>query len=219
MDIKTLVIYGSTARGDQTEASDVDMFAIYDGLHYKMIVKGKLNIAMYPVALAKKIMEGGSLFALHLKEEGLPIFNEELFESISSSFKYKENYSDDIDTATKLLHFICTENNNIQNKFLMNKRISWCVRTILISLSAEMRAPIFAKESLALKFSTELITHQDISTLIDLKSSKDDSKKLIPICQNFLSVYGVRVNGFMTHPFLRKSIKSLTNGNGTSFNY
>ncbi|HFS2635732.1 TPA: nucleotidyltransferase domain-containing protein, partial [Escherichia coli] len=104
MDIKSLVIYGSTARGDQTEASDVDMFAIYDGLHYKMIVKGKLNIAMYPVALAKKIMEGGSLFALHLKEEGLPIFNEELFESISSSFKYKENYSDDIDTATKLLH-------------------------------------------------------------------------------------------------------------------
>ncbi|MDV2100106.1 nucleotidyltransferase domain-containing protein [Serratia marcescens] len=219
MNIKSLAIYGSTARGEQTDTSDVDMFAIYDGLHYKMVVKGKLNIAMYPMALAEKIMEGGSLFALHLKEEGVSVFNEELFEKISSSFRYKENYSKDIDTATKLLQFICTDNKKIKNKFLMNKRVSWCVRTILISLSAEMRTPLFSKESLAMKFSTESITYQDISTLIALKSSQVDIKNTISICYNFLSVYGMRIDDLMTEPFLRKSIKNLTNGNDTLLNY
>lgn len=219
MGIESLVVYGSTARGEQTDTSDVDMFAIYDGLHYKMIVKGKINIAMYPIALANNIMRSGSLFALHLKEEGFPIFNEELFQTVTSSFKYKESYSKDIDTATKLLEFIYNENSTFQNKYLMNKRISWCVRTILMSRSAEMRTPLFSKNSLALEFSKNSITYNEISTLIDLKSSKETSQENMNICQKFLSTYGVKIDDLMTEPFLRKSIKNLTNGNETLLNY
>lgn len=209
MSIESLVIYGSTARGDQNETSDIDMFAIYSGEYYKMVVKGKLNVAMYPLHLAKKIMQKGGLFALHLKEEGVPLFNECLFNEICSDFNYKDSYSEEIDTATKILEFICDNHKHIKNKLLMNKRISWSVRTILISLSAELRKPVFSKNKLALIFSNDIVKEEDILKLIDLKSKTSYDKKIIKICMTFLTQFGMKLDNRISAPFLKKTIKRL----------
>lgn len=74
-------------------------------------------------------------------------FNPKIFDELKNEFQYKENYNIDIATAFYLANVILNEKDNISNWAVANKRISWCVRTILISISVENRKPVFSKES------------------------------------------------------------------------
>lgn len=212
MNIKSLAIYGSTARGERSSNSDVDCFAIYDESYYKMVVKGSVNIAFYPVSLAEKIMKEGSIFALHINKEAVPYFNEQLFSEVVSLFQYKAHYNYEIDTASKLLQFILKYEKKIKNKSLMNKRISWCVRTILISMSAMKREPIFSKDKLSQVFSNNLILEKELMQLIALKSSHVSEKKDLELVGKFLNAYSQEILSENNDKFLTKSMSRLISG-------
>ena len=47
MQLKALILFGSCARGDQQEDSDVDMLAIHDDKIYRIDEYGKLNFSLY----------------------------------------------------------------------------------------------------------------------------------------------------------------------------
>ena len=62
MAILSLALYGSRARGDFNNFSDIDLFAVTNEDHYKMIVDGSSNLACYPEKLALQRADSGDLF-------------------------------------------------------------------------------------------------------------------------------------------------------------
>ncbi len=65
-----MLLYGSLARGDADERSDIDILQLVDHPvdHYS---DGNLSVAAYSVRQLEVLCSGGSLFALHLVTEGL----------------------------------------------------------------------------------------------------------------------------------------------------
>lgn len=183
MAILTLSLYGSRARGDNTSSSDIDLFAITDEENYRMVVNGKANIACYPIELAVKRALDGDLFILHICEESKVIY-EDGFDMglVRESFKYKSDYSEDISKASDLAWFLISYFNKIQDVTLLNKRIAWCIRTILIAKSAELREPVFSTRELAERFH-----NPDIVFLIGAKDLSSPSDFLINKAASFLN--------------------------------
>lgn len=213
MNTKCLALYGSCARGDDTSQSDIDFFTIHDENEYRMLVKGRLNFAMYPMNKAIEIMQNGSLFALHIKCEGKPVLNAPLFNSLINNFKYKDSYKDEIITATILANFIVKNSKKIRNQKLMNKNLAWCIRTILIAKSAENRTPLFSKKLLSSAYHNEIISEEEVSSLIDLKSESKQIGSAIHLARKFIECHcpKISINNMTSgnHVFLERSIKRL----------
>jgi len=216
MNIQCFCVYGSNARGDADASSDVDCFGIHDEAKYRTVTHGNFNMVLYPLPLAKKIMLEGNLFALHLKQEAIPLSNQDLFHEITSLFKYKENYSYEIQSASMLLDFILKNEHKIFNKPLLNQRLSWCIRTILISKSAEERNPVFSKEKIAAKYNTTEIPKEDIINLINLKRRDVIKNDEIKILHKFQEKFSSKIQKNLRNKFVERTMFKLINGTGIS---
>lgn len=186
MAILALALYGSRARGDNSKKSDVDLFAITDDPEYRMLVNGNTNVACYPLSLALERAAEGDLFILHICSESKKIYESfgELNELIST-FRYKEDYILEISHASDLAWFLVDSAPDFRNFTLLNKRIAWCVRTILIAKSAQIKKPCFAASKLV-EFSG--VPHT--ANLIDGKNSTSFRPELIEKLIDFLNSIG-----------------------------
>ena len=186
MAILTLTIYGSRARGDYTSSSDIDLFAITDEDHYRMVVEGKTNLACYPKDLAEQRAMNGDLFILHICSEAKEIYGDGFyFNCLKNAFKYKPNYYHEKSNAAELAWFLIDLSSKFRNVLLLNKRIAWCVRTILIASAAESREPIFSKESLV-----EYSGNNLVGKLISLKDSSIFNRDCMSELEKFLISFG-----------------------------
>jgi predicted nucleotidyltransferase len=193
MPILSLIVYGSRAREDHSEVSDTDLFAITNDEHYEMIIEGTTNIACYPIAQAYSRAEGGDLFFMHIMLEAKAIYDPQgIFERIKKHFVKKDNYYTEISNASELGYALVAQADDVKDYYLLNKRLAWCLRTILIAKSAEIGKPTFSKEGLGALF-------QD-STLIDLISLKDCETYTTQAYPKFYSAfvkYGTRPSSTM----------------------
>ena len=109
------VLFGSCARGDSDERSDVDMFVLCDDLPFAEImdVRDKVadaldieesGISIYPLGSAREMARSGSAFVWHLKLEGKIVFsrNQEI-ESLLSSFERYGQCVEDLELYRSLL--------------------------------------------------------------------------------------------------------------------
>ncbi|HDZ8857654.1 TPA: nucleotidyltransferase domain-containing protein [Aeromonas dhakensis] len=187
MAILSLSIYGSRSRGDHSESSDIDLFAITDEDHYKMVVNGITNMACYPTFLALQRANEGDLFILHLCEEAKELYHSEIsLKQLKEAFKYKDNYCHEIMCASDLAWYLIDFKNEIRNPLLINKRIAWCVRTIIIAKSAERRKPVFSTKGLI-----EFSRIPEVYKLISLKDSISLNKDCISLLEGFLMSMGL----------------------------
>ncbi|WP_116866253.1 nucleotidyltransferase domain-containing protein [Pseudomonas syringae] len=197
MAILSLVVYGSRAREDHSGDSDTDLFAITDDDRYEMIVEGATNIACYPLAQAINRAEGGDLFFMHITLEAKAIYDPSgAFDKVRKSFVKKENYSSEISNASELGFALVAHANNIQDYYLLNKRLAWCLRTILIARSAERGCPTFSKEGLS-----EIFQDRDLIDLIALKDCENFSARAYPLFYSSFIKYGCRPNINMPSDF------------------
>ncbi len=170
MTISALALYGSRARKDHADTSDVDLFAISETGSYQMVVREKTNLAIYPLALAEKMALRGDLFMLHIVTEGKPIFDPlHIFKKLNSLFCYKKSYGSEIDHASELGWALIRLAAEIENFTIINRRIAWCVRTILIARSAEQQNPIFS--------SRELADFAEDGNVVRLIKNKDNNRR------------------------------------------
>lgn len=185
MAILALALYGSSARGDNNELSDVDLFAITDDDEYRMLVDGKINMACYPLPLALERAKDGDLFILHICTEAKEIyaFSGE-FQQLKTTYCYKETYSREIAHASDLAWFLVDTGSHFRNFTLLNKRIAWCVRTILIAKSAEIKTPCFAASDLSTFSGTP-----HTALLIDGKNSVIFRPELLEYLVVFLNIH------------------------------
>ncbi|PAW49523.1 nucleotidyltransferase [Pseudomonas moraviensis] len=197
MAILSLVVYGSRAREDYSVDSDTDLFAITDDERYEMIVEGTTNIACYPMAQAISRAEGGDLFFMHITLEAKAIYDPSgAFDKVRKSFAKKENYTSEISNASELGFALVAHAKNIQDYYLLNKRLAWCLRTILIARSAERGCPTFSKEGLS-----EFFHDRDLIDLIALKDCEIFSAKSYPLFYSAFIKYGCSPNIQMPSDF------------------
>ncbi|MCQ3024738.1 nucleotidyltransferase domain-containing protein [Pseudomonas tremae] len=209
MAILSLVVYGSRAREDHSVDSDTDLFAITDDERYEMIVEGSTNIACYPLAQAINRAEGGDLFFMHITLEAKAIYDPSgAFDKVRKSFVKKENYSSEISNASELGFALVAHAKNIQDYYLLNKRLAWCLRTILIARSAERGCPTFSKEGLS-----EIFQDRDLIDLIALKDCEGFSARAYPLFYSSFIKYGCRPNINMPSDFSDLMVYFLEHGN------
>ncbi|WP_158939780.1 nucleotidyltransferase domain-containing protein [Burkholderia sp. S171] len=150
MSILSLALYGSRARQDEVEGSDIDLFSISDDAQYRMIVHGNTNIASYPRQLAVERAEQGDLFMLHIVSESQTLYDpREYMNELKDAFNFRSNYDAEIKFASDIAWMLIDQSQVSNNFSFLNRRTAWCVRTILIAKAANKRFPIFSARGLA----------------------------------------------------------------------
>ncbi|RAS15832.1 nucleotidyltransferase domain-containing protein [Paraburkholderia bryophila] len=186
MAILALALYGSRAREDQQPDSDVDLFAVTDDSEYRMVVQANINMACYPRDLAIQRAESGDLFVLHIALEAKPLFDlSGEIDAICASFNYKDNYAQEICLASDLAWFLFGHAESFRDYTFYNRRVAWCVRTILIAKSAEMRRPVFAAKQLG-----EFSGSWEAFLLINAKSTGQFIPSYLDYLKKFLDRFG-----------------------------
>lgn len=186
MNVASLIIYGSCARGDNVVTSDVDLLSLTSEGEYRMIVQNKINLALYPKLNAFEMAKTGELFMLHIVREGRALIDFDAdFEKLKSNFQFKSSYATEISNATALGWALIQLGREVKNFALINKRIAWCVRTILIAKAAERKEAIFSAQALA-KFAND----PSIGNLIENKNSSINNQKIYKPFQEFLEKWG-----------------------------
>jgi predicted nucleotidyltransferase len=107
LDIEAVMLFGSTARGENDELSDLDILIIYndveimDLLEKKKRLSQQLNIpvswiSLYNLSTMKKMASQGSYFIWHLKKEGKLLYskNDEVSKIFSKLEPYKNMKND-----------------------------------------------------------------------------------------------------------------------------
>lgn len=186
MNIASLIVYGSCARGDNISTSDVDLLSLVSEGDYRMIVQNKINLALYPRTDAFEMARTGELFMLHIVREGRALIDFDAdFEKLKTEFQFKSSYEKEVEHATTLGWSLIQFGKNVKNFALVNKRIAWCVRTILIAKAAEEKEAIFATQALS-QFANDL----SVTNLIDNKNSSSSNLKIYRPFQEFLEIWG-----------------------------
>ncbi|HEF4840209.1 TPA: nucleotidyltransferase domain-containing protein [Burkholderia vietnamiensis] len=186
MAILSLVLYGSRARRDEDSASDIDLFAISDDLEYRMIVKGSANVASYPRTLALERATQGDLFMLHIVSESQTLYDPSgNIEQLKKEFTYRPSYDSEIQFASDIAWMLVDHAQSTDNFSFINRRIAWCVRTILIARAANLRVPIFSAKSLA-EFSGSQLT----LSLIKSKGYSGPRPESINELEDFIKQFG-----------------------------
>lgn len=183
-----MMLFGSAARGDGSTNSDTDVLCIKAAGKPDILKKGPMEIQFLPKEKLIKMAEDGDLFALHLAVEGKIIFDTDgIFSNFKEKLRVKNNYHAEIKAASDLGWYLLSFGQNKRNTSLVNKRIAWCVRTILISKLVEDGRFIFSPKGIAQNFPEKYI-----SKLIDLRRSMDKGDERFKNLGKFMGLYGTQ---------------------------
>ncbi|UPJ84678.1 nucleotidyltransferase domain-containing protein (plasmid) [Bradyrhizobium sp. 183] len=150
MPLWSMALFGSRARGDDDPQSDVDILFITDEEKPRLINSNRMSCSFYPSSHLLTKAKQGDLFVLHLVREAKVIYDDrDDFAAMSRAFRLKKSYDPVVEQASSLGRFMLRYSDGFDDAALVNRRIAWCVRTILIARAAEERKAIFAANALA----------------------------------------------------------------------
>lgn len=184
MTISSLVLFGSRAREDNDCRSDIDLLLITAEGNPRQVKTGSVSLSFYPLDVLLDKAKGGDLFVLHLIREGrLLTGSPDPMERIKKSFRQKPSYDKEIHSAVDLGWLISRFGSEFDDK-LVQRRISWCVRTILIAKSVQGGCPTFSSEKLNALFPSLAV--------VRLIRQKDEplSDETFPLLRDFLVEHG-----------------------------
>lgn len=182
----TVVLFGSAARGDNNETSDVDILVLKDSGYPQSIKKENIEIQVHTKSTMLQKAINGDLFALHIAMDGVVLSDpNNFFISFKEACRLKEDYREERREAFILGGYILSSWSDFKRVSFLNKRIAWCVRTILISLAVEERRLIFSPLGLQ-----EYAKPFDVEGLLNLRRSETVPDKLLPKFREFLNCYG-----------------------------
>lgn len=145
MPILALMLYGSYARGDVSQDSDIDILAVEDTGPIARREAGRTILSTYPLSAILKMSSTGSLFVWHLISEGIEIYDTSgVFSSIRAQFVLRSDYSPERKIAADVGWALLSQGAPTGTTSAV-KALLYSVRTIAISHLAERGIPAFSK--------------------------------------------------------------------------
>jgi predicted nucleotidyltransferase len=192
MTISAMLLYGSHARGDEDIFSDTDLLLISEDDRPQHVQKGHLSTSIYPLEDLLTRARQGDLFVCHIAREAKAIYDpSDQLGLLRQHFVLRASYEQEILHASDLGWFIVDFGRESHLQSLLNRRIAWCVRTILIAKSAELKRPVFSAAELA-----EFAQSGDVLRLIKNKETDRADPEALAMLRNFLLAFGsVRFQG------------------------
>ncbi|WP_105385215.1 anti-phage Hailong system nucleotidyltransferase HalB [Neorhizobium alkalisoli] len=188
MTISAMFLFGSHARGDEDIYSDTDLLLISQDDRPQHVQKGHLSTSIYPLEDLLKRARDGDLFVCHIAREAKAIYDpSDQLELLRQHFALRASYEREILLASDLGWFIIDFGYKSHLQSLLNRRIAWCVRTILIAKSAELKRPVFSAAELA-----AVAESSDVLKLIKNKETDRADPEAMAMLGKFLAAFGTR---------------------------
>lgn len=185
MNVHALLLFGSRARGDQSNNSDIDLLAITENENPTVTGPPKASLYHYSPSWLEAKAFDGDLFVWHLVSEALPIYDPtDRLGALNKQFRFKLNYDEQISNASDVAWMIVHCGDQLPPS-TTNRWLAWSVRTISIARAADQRKPAFSASALA-----EALQYPDISTLVAQKDVNAFSTDIGTALSNFLLAFG-----------------------------
>ena len=181
-DQNCVLLFGSLARGDSCEKSDIDILISAPLGRLASVKEGVAEVQHTPQETLLEMARRGDLFAIHLAYEAKVISDpSHFFQEFKAQMALRRDYSKERAWAFTLLSYLRINKDFEFKPELRNKRIAWCVRTVLISLLVERGRIIFSPSRLAQEFPDAFIDR-----LIGLRRESDSGTYLLDDTLAFL---------------------------------
>lgn len=204
------LLYGSMARGDSGEQSDVDLLISESSGKIYSERAGRVEVQYTPQDHLLKMASDGSLFTAHLVFEAKVVSDPDgFFMILKESFAARESYSVERDCALALAAYLMKRKLQGRQHAIKNKRIAWCVRTTLISLLAEQGHFVFSPIHLS-----EIYPNSSIQRLLSYRRSKEHQEDINQDIEWFLKEFQGDRYGAMSFAELRHEFKVRGNAVG-----
>ena len=106
-EILALVLFGSRARGDHDDRSDVDLLALAGHCGPTFSARPGVTISCYPLDHVLRRARSGDLFAFHLVAEGKVLYEREpVFNLVQRAFCFRSDYTREIEMASDVGWFL-----------------------------------------------------------------------------------------------------------------
>lgn len=149
MAVLAVALFGSRARGDHGPASDTDLLLLTDDPAPGKVVEGKLSLSFYPHGFLVERARAGDLFVAHIVLEAKPLHDpDDLLGQLRAAYVPAADLEEVIRQATDLGRFVLANWPALDAVGLVDRRIAWTVRTILIARIMRARGPNFATSDL-----------------------------------------------------------------------
>jgi predicted nucleotidyltransferase len=140
-----LFLYGSHARGDAQETSDVDILQVTP-THTAPYTVGRVNVTCYTLEQLLRLARQGGLFARHLIEEALPLADlHDVLGALRSAYVRPRDYDavkKEVCGCAPLLDVADSQFN--ENADGLSSLVSYLIRTYLYATAFDRQAKSFA---------------------------------------------------------------------------
>jgi predicted nucleotidyltransferase len=145
----SLIMYGSRARGDHRQTSDVDLLGVIESGPISREVSARgASLYKYPIAPLIEKSKSGDLFLLHLCREGKVLHDTaDIFARVQDCFEFKKSYIDERREASAIIWYL-TERPSFISQRKVRRRLVWAIRTLVIADAAEKREALFGSKYL-----------------------------------------------------------------------
>jgi hypothetical protein len=203
-----VVLFGSRARGDASPDSDVDLLIWTAEEFPRHSCIGSLSLSFYPRRQLLQKARVGDLFIGHLVHEAVVIHDPfGLLLELRNAYRVSPNLRADIVNAADLGYMILDHNFQFDD-VVLNRRIGWVTRTILIARAIESGQHVYAAGQLATMFK-----EPNALTLIAAKDEKTIQDDKFELFRQFLSKWSGRNRPLGWYPLSYYERLFLSTGN------
>lgn len=185
MNLSALFLFGSRARGDHSQNSDIDLLAVTDVSEPTASGSQTASLYQYGHEWLTSRASKGDLFVWHLVSEAQAVFDpNDFLDHLRIKFRFAESYEEQIEKASDVGWLVASMGTELEGK-LANRWLAWSVRTISIAHAAQMRTPAFAADALA-----SALKQPDIGFLVEQKNLPEFSRHSLIKLTEFLTEFG-----------------------------
>jgi hypothetical protein len=180
-----LILFGSFARGDETQGSDVDVVQICPERR-PSYTSGRVSVAVYTQSQLTKMARSGDLFAAHIAMEGRLISGEPtLLSALKKAFIKRSSYDGLREELRATLPLLDTPRKQYENRYgRYNSLARFILRTWIYSLLADRGEYVFSMHKVA-----EYLNDSRLLQVRTLSSSDWDAfRSIVSLSETYFGV-------------------------------